>query len=162
MPRPCKYRILNYKYNDLYFKPRGIPLSKIEEINLTFDELEAIRLADLLGLYHQSAAEMMNLSRQTFDNILIKAHYKIADFLINQKALKIEGGKIIMNERKFLCSDCNHVWTVPYGTRRPDKCPNCQKTNIHRHPDDRGYNRQNMHSLDRRRRRHGCANNQGR
>ncbi len=158
MARPCKCRTINHSYDCLYFKPRGIPLCDIEEITLTIDELESIRLSDLLGLYQESAAEKMDVSRQTYGNILKKAHNKVADFLINKKALKIEGGKIIMNDRKFLCSDCKHEWSVPHGTGRPSSCPNCQKTNIHRHPDDKGFNRQN----GRGRRRHGCMNNQER
>jgi len=66
----------------------------LEEINLTLDELEAIRLADLEGLYQEDAAKKMNISRQTFGNIINSAHKKIADALLNAKALKIEGGTI--------------------------------------------------------------------
>jgi len=77
-----------------YYKPRGIPLSVLQHINLTFDELEAIRLADLEGMYQEKAAEKMNISRQTFGRIIESAHKKIADALVNGKALSIEGGTI--------------------------------------------------------------------
>ncbi len=77
-----------------YYKPRGIPLSALQHINLTYDELEAIRLADLEGLYQEKAAEKMNISRQTFGRIIESAHKKIADALVNGKALSIEGGTI--------------------------------------------------------------------
>ena len=63
-------------------------------VNLTLDELEAIRLADLTELYQEDAAKKMNVSRQTFGNIINSAHKKIADALLNAKALKIEGGNI--------------------------------------------------------------------
>jgi len=63
-------------------------------VNLTLDELEAIRLADLEGLYQEDSAKKMDISRQTFGNIIKKAHKKIADVLLNAKALKIEGGKV--------------------------------------------------------------------
>jgi predicted DNA-binding protein (UPF0251 family) len=66
----------------------------LEEINLTLDELEAIRLADWDGLYQEDAAKKMNISRQTFGNIINSAHKKIADVLLNAKALKIEGGVV--------------------------------------------------------------------
>jgi predicted DNA-binding protein (UPF0251 family) len=66
----------------------------LEHVTLTVDELEAIRLADLQGLYHEQAAEKMNISRQTFGRILESAHKKIADVLVNGKALSIEGGPI--------------------------------------------------------------------
>jgi len=67
-------------------------LDALEEVNLTLDELEAMRLADLAGLYQEDAARKMNISRQTFGNIINSAHKKIADVLLNAKALKIEGG----------------------------------------------------------------------
>jgi predicted DNA-binding protein (UPF0251 family) len=77
-----------------YYKPRGIPLSVLEEVTLTVDEFEAIRLADLEGLYQADAAEKMNISRQTLGRILESAHKKIADALVHGKALLIKGGPI--------------------------------------------------------------------
>jgi predicted DNA-binding protein (UPF0251 family) len=77
-----------------YYKPRVIPLSTLQHINLTYDELEAIRLADLEGLYQEKAAEKMNISRQTFGRIIESAHKKIADALVNGKALSIDGGTV--------------------------------------------------------------------
>jgi len=66
----------------------------LQHITLTFDELEAIRLTDLQGLYQEQAAEKMNISRQTLGRILESAHKKIADALVNGKALAIQGGPI--------------------------------------------------------------------
>jgi uncharacterized protein len=66
----------------------------LEEVNLTLDELEAVRLADWEGLYQEDAAKKMDISRQTFGNIIDRAHKKIADVLLNAKALKIEGGMV--------------------------------------------------------------------
>jgi predicted DNA-binding protein (UPF0251 family) len=66
----------------------------LEVVNLTVDELEAVRLADLEGLYQEAAAEKMRISRQTFGRILESAHKKIADALVNGKALSIEGGDV--------------------------------------------------------------------
>jgi predicted DNA-binding protein (UPF0251 family) len=77
-----------------YYKPRGIPLSVLEEVTLTVDEFEAIRLTDLEGLYQADAAEKMNISRQTLGRILESVHKKIADALVNGKALLIKGGPI--------------------------------------------------------------------
>ena len=94
MPRPCRCRRIRCKPDTNYFKPRGIPLDSLEEVNLTLDELEAVRLADLEGLYQADASEKMDVSRQTFGNIIKSAHKKIADVLLNAKALKIEGGKV--------------------------------------------------------------------
>lgn len=76
-----------------YYKPRGIPLSTLEQVNLTVDEIEAIRLVDWDGLYQADAAEKMNISRQTLGRILESARKKIADALVTGKALSIQGGQ---------------------------------------------------------------------
>jgi predicted DNA-binding protein (UPF0251 family) len=113
-------------------------VTELDEVVLKLDELEALRLADIESLYHEDAAKKMNVSRQTFDRILLRAHATIADAIVNGKAIKIEGGHIMSNERKFQCSDCSHAWTLAYGTGRPDSCPGCQGKNIHRSADERG------------------------
>jgi uncharacterized protein len=94
MSRPCRFRRIRCKPDTNYFKPRGIPIGMLEEINLTLDELEAVRLADLEEMYQEDAAKKMAISRQTFGNIINSAHKKIADALLNAKALKIEGGTV--------------------------------------------------------------------
>ena len=90
MPRPRKVRCIRCKPDATYFKPRGIPLVELEEISITMDELESIRLADYEGLYHEKAAARMKISRQTFGRILHQAHKKVAECLMKGKALKIE------------------------------------------------------------------------
>jgi predicted DNA-binding protein (UPF0251 family) len=142
MPRPFKCRRVNYEPEVSYFKPRGIPLTKLDEVILTVDEFESIRLADIEGLYQDEAAMEMNVSRQTFGNIVKSAHRKIAEALIKGKAIKIKGGVYQMAEmRKFRCYECKHVWETAYGTDRPRGCPECQSKNIHRDEDDRGHAR---------------------
>lgn len=94
MPRPRNCRRIGCMPQANYYKPRGVPLSALQHVKLTFDELEAIRLADMEGLYQEKAAEMMNISRQTFGRIIESARKKIADALVNGKALSIEGGII--------------------------------------------------------------------
>jgi predicted DNA-binding protein (UPF0251 family) len=106
---------------------------RLEEVNLTLDELEAVRLADSEGMYQQQAAESMNISRQTFGNIIDSAHRKIADALLNAKALKIAGGTYVKVEtRRFQCRCCNHVWEVARAAARPAGCPHCKKSQIQR------------------------------
>ena len=92
MPRPVRCRRVHCRPDANYFKPRGIPTDLLEEVNLNMDELEAIRLADLEGMYQEEAAKKMKVSRQTLGRILESAHKKIADALVNGKALSIEGG----------------------------------------------------------------------
>ena len=142
MARPRHCRRVGFLPESNYFKPRGIPLLMLEEVNLTVDEFEAIRLADLNSLYQEQAAEKMKVSRQTFGRIIESAHKKVAEALAKGKALKIEGGDFTMaSMRKFRCSDCQHSWEVPYGTGRPEGCPSCKSGNIHRAEKDRGFAR---------------------
>ncbi|MCX5848363.1 MAG: DUF134 domain-containing protein [Deltaproteobacteria bacterium] len=104
MPRPkCRRNICGIPDKN-YFKPRGIPTVDLEEIVLSLDEFEAVRLADYEQLYQEEAATKMNISRQTFGRIIEAAHKKIADVLINGKALKIEGGEVALDENK----SCGH------------------------------------------------------
>jgi len=106
---------------------------ELDQLVLTVDEFEAIRLADLEGLYQDQAAEEMNVSRQTFGRIIGSAHKKIAQALVEVKALVIEGGDIEMSEaREFKCDSCQHTWEVPFGTCRPSECPECKGKNLHR------------------------------
>ena len=132
MPRPIKVRRVQCDPQANYFKPRGVPVSMLEEVVLLKDELEAIRLADLDEKYQQEAADNMNVSRQTFGNIIRSAHQKIADALVNGKALKIKGGVVAMQERQFQCQNCKHQWTMPFGTGKPGSCPQCQGNDIFR------------------------------
>jgi len=94
VPRPQKCRKIAFQPDVVYFKPAGIPVRELEEITLSLDEMEAVRLADLEGLYQEEAAGRMNVSRQTFANILASAHGKIAESLVFGKALRIWGGNI--------------------------------------------------------------------
>jgi len=86
------------------FHPEGIPAPDFAGIVLALDEFEAIRLADLEGLYQEQAAERMRVSRPTFGRILAAAHRKVAEALSNGKTLKIEGGTVRMERlRSFPC-----------------------------------------------------------
>jgi predicted DNA-binding protein (UPF0251 family) len=101
MSRPKKDRCINCLPSSPCFKPRGIPLYQLKEVILNLDELEAIRLADYEGLYHEKAAEKMNISRPTFGRIINNARSKIADAIINGKALQIE----TLNKKRRLSNE---------------------------------------------------------
>jgi uncharacterized protein len=124
------------------FKPAGIPASALEVVVLSMDEFEAIRLADLDGLYHDKAAEQMKVSRQTFGRIIEAARHKVAEALVKGFALRIEGGEIEMAKmRIFKCMKCRHQWDVPFGTGRPAGCPACNDAAICRAERQRGRKR---------------------
>jgi uncharacterized protein len=139
MARPKCARFVNDFPGTTFFKPRGIPMVELEEVTLSVDEFEAVRLADLEGFYQEDAAKRMNISRATFGRIVESAHRKVADALINGKAIKIEGGVVTMTQKRmFHCSDCQHSWEVPFGTGRPVACPQCGGQNFHRSDANRG------------------------
>jgi len=91
--RPKCCRKVDFEPGFLYFKPKGVPLFKIEEVFLENDELEALRLSELECLNQEMAAQKMNISQSTFNRILQQARRKIVDFIINGKSLKINGGQ---------------------------------------------------------------------
>lgn len=154
MARPHKCRRISRLPDNPYFKPAGIPLRQLKDITLTLDEYEALRLADLEKMYHESAAKEMGISRQTFGNILTNAHQKVADSIVNGKAIKIEGGVYQMDGiRIFCCRDCHHEWQLPFGTGRPRNCISCKSINIHRSPAGQGNGGENSQKQRKRNRR---------
>ncbi|OGL87657.1 hypothetical protein A3I42_02840 [Candidatus Uhrbacteria bacterium RIFCSPLOWO2_02_FULL_49_11] len=92
MARPQKTRCVNYEPEAVYFKPRGVPLSLLEEVVLSLDEMEAIRLKYVEGLDQVACAKRMKVSQSTLQRILTSANRKIAQALTQGKAIKIEGG----------------------------------------------------------------------
>ena len=93
MVRPRKNRIVAFDPDVSYFKPRGIPMIELEEVCLTVDGCESIRLADLIGMSNEEAGCRMGVPRATFGRIIQQAHKIIADALINGKTINIDGGK---------------------------------------------------------------------
>lgn len=99
MPRPQKCRWVKGEPDINYFKPMGVPMHSLEEVVLSVEELEAIRLKDLEGLEQEECADKMKISRPTFFRIIMSAREKVADALVNGKAIKVEGGNYrIYNE----------------------------------------------------------------
>lgn len=123
MPRPHKRRLI---YGDIeadYFKPRGKPLTELEEIVLEADEIEALRLADLEARYHNDAADRMGVSRQTFGNIIKRARHKMADALIHGKAIRLTPAQ----STQITCRRCGRVWREQYANAGDVNCPECDK-----------------------------------
>lgn len=92
MPRPRLCRRVASEPETTYFKPAGVPLRELEESIITVDEFEAIRLKDLEELEQEESATKMGISQPTFHRLILSARKKIADALVNGKAIKIEGG----------------------------------------------------------------------
>lgn len=99
MPRTPMARILGSAMTKRGFRPNGASANSAAVI-LSLDEAEALRLADLEGLYQQAAAQKMGVSRQTFGRIVESARRKTADALLNGKKLRIEGGVVILRKEQ--------------------------------------------------------------
>jgi predicted DNA-binding protein (UPF0251 family) len=134
MARPQKDRRVAFNPDVSYFKPRGIPMIRLEEVRLTVDQREAIRLSDLLGMSHEEAGRRMGVSRATFGRIIQRGRKAIADALINGKAINVEGGnyRMVNQNRIFECRNCTHTWVEEKGTGRPRRCPKCKQNNLRR------------------------------
>ena len=89
MVRPIKPRRVFFDPNVTYFKPRAVPLAMLEEVDLSIDELEALRLCDFKNLEQTKAARKMKISQSTLQRILTSARQKVAQALIEGKAIKI-------------------------------------------------------------------------
>lgn len=127
MPRPQKCRRVAYVPGITFFKPAGIPMSSLEEIQLSLEEAEALRLKDLEGMEQEAAAEKMNVSRPTFQRILSSARRKVADALLNGRAVRITGGNYEMAFRRLRCQR-GHEWDIPISMEAeetPTLCPTC-------------------------------------
>jgi len=134
MVRPKKNRVVAFEPEISYFKPRGIPLVDLEEVIMTVDEREAIRLSDLLDMSYEDAGKSMEVSRATFGRIIQRARKMVAEALINGKAINIEGGNysIAGETRIFVCEKCENKWKEPCGTGKPEHCPSCKGKYFHR------------------------------
>ena len=89
MPRPRNRRRVRGKPNSTYFKPAGIRMIDLEDSVLEMEEFEAVRLKDFLELEQGKCAEQMNISQPTFHRLIKEARKKIADAIVNGKAIEI-------------------------------------------------------------------------
>jgi hypothetical protein len=96
MVRPRKIKTINFEPDVTYFKPRAVPLNQLEEVEITLDELETLRFANIKKLSQADAAKKMNVHQSTFHRTLTRAREKVTDALVNGKAIKIRGGEYKM------------------------------------------------------------------
>lgn len=119
MPRPRKCRLVGLAPEATVFKPCGIPACASEAVKLGLDELEAIRLADLDGLYQQTAAEKMRVSRATFGRLIEAARHKIATALLQSRTLAFQGGPVqIRRAHGSPCVHCMMSCQARYARKR--------------------------------------------
>jgi predicted DNA-binding protein (UPF0251 family) len=116
--RPPCTRLVSIRPPSALFKPAGVPARDLEELVLTLDELEALRLADLEGLYQEDAAAQMGISRPTLGRVLEQARRKVAEALVLGRALRITGGPVAPRPQGPGCS-------CPRRGPAARDCPRC-------------------------------------
>jgi predicted DNA-binding protein (UPF0251 family) len=103
----------------------------LEQVTLTVDEYEALRLVDRDGLDQQQAAGRMGVSRATCARIVESAHRKVAEALSEGKAIRIEGGNFVLKKNRFRCMSCGTLWegklsSVTAAEQPAPSCPKCK------------------------------------
>lgn len=140
MARPVKWRRIENMPRFLNFTPLGQGQRTVEENVLKLEELEAVRLKDLEGLEQEDCATRMEVSRPTFQRILIAAREKIADSLIHGKSIRIEGGNYTRGICPVRCLDCGKVWDESIERLENDdsdyNCPDCHSQRLECCPED--------------------------
>jgi len=101
-PRPRKWRFCRPFSGVAFYKPRGVPLSALEVIELGQDELEAMRLCDCEGLEQEEAAQRMNVSRGTVQRLVYSGRKKMLETVLNNKALRVVGGEHIVPPQRLM------------------------------------------------------------
>lgn len=130
MARPTKLRKIEHVPAIPYFIPSDKEIKELPENILKLEELEAIRLKDLEGLEQEECAKKMEVSRPTFQRILLAAREKVADSLIHGKIIHVEGGNFTRNICPIICQTCGHEWSESFEHMEEIKsgtyaCPSC-------------------------------------
>ncbi|MGC8979552.1 DUF134 domain-containing protein [Caldisericum sp.] len=136
MARPLRCRRVWLLPNFTYFKPAGIKMAKLEEVVLTVDEFEAVRLKDLEELEQEAVGKKMNISQPTLHRLLLSARKKIAEAIVKGKAIKIEGGVYMVAGRGRLGSGLGRGLGRGLGSRGAGGasvcvCPKCGNEQPH-------------------------------
>jgi predicted DNA-binding protein (UPF0251 family)/DNA-directed RNA polymerase subunit RPC12/RpoP len=135
MAKPKKDRRVQYPPSVVYFKPQGIPMVQLEQETLTVDEYEALRLVDKDGLDQAAAATRMGISRATCARIVESAHRKVAEALTEGKAIRIEGGNVVLKSNRYRCMECGNLWEAEFTKAAKSvegsvACPDCSSERI--------------------------------
>ncbi|MBE9505840.1 MAG: DUF134 domain-containing protein, partial [Chloroflexi bacterium] len=133
MPRPMKLRQVAFAPGATFFKPAGVAMAILQRVTLTLEEVEALRLKDIENLHQEECAKEMGISRATFHQILKSAHGKLADAMVNGKAIRVEGGNFAFPGARFRCRNDGHEWSLPPGPlpgAASVSCPTCSSRDV--------------------------------
>jgi predicted DNA-binding protein (UPF0251 family)/DNA-directed RNA polymerase subunit RPC12/RpoP len=125
MPRRKRHRLVTKEPPVSVYKPAGIPAKELEEILITIDEFEALRLADFEGKSQREASVIMQVSQPTFNRILSSARSKVAKGLVQGSVLRIEGGRYVLADGSgtLECLDCGA--SMDMNEEDKSACKNC-------------------------------------
>lgn len=129
MARPIKSRKVEFLPETTYFVPLGKEKQDIEQTVLKVEELEAMRLKDIEGLTQQECADEMEISRQTFQNIIDSGRKKIAIALTEGRTINIKGGNYAFSFCKLKCNTCNKTYDINFEKDK-DTCPSCNSKKV--------------------------------
>jgi len=130
MPRRKRHRLVTKEPPVSVYKPAGIPAMELEEILITIDEFEALRLADFEGLSQRDASTAMQISQPTFNRVLSSARHKVASGLVQGFVLRIEGGRYRLADGTGIleCIDCGA--SVDMSSENKSSCHACGSTRL--------------------------------
>ncbi len=111
------------------YKPFGSSKVCDGEVELLYEEYEAIKLADYDLMPHHEACHLMGISRATFARIYESARRKIASAFVEAKTIKTVYGNVYFDENWFRCNDCENAFTIP-NPRIKRICPVCRSQSI--------------------------------
>ncbi len=129
MARPKKFRRVAQFPKENYFVPYGVPRCQLEETNISVEELEAMRLKDVESLSQEECAELMGVSRQTFQLIIESGRAKLTSALLEGKAISIKGGHYTTEQCKFVCLECGHSYEIDFKQDH-QMCPKCGSVQV--------------------------------
>ena len=124
MPQRMKCRKVEFLPETDTFLPEGKQDKDAGEYVLKIEELEAMRLKDVMGLSQEACAEKMKVSRQTFQKIIDEARKKVALALIDGTGIRISGGSFVTRSCKIECAECKHIYEPSFGDDKV-MCPKC-------------------------------------
>ena len=130
MARPQRERKIKEPPRIQGFSPYGVPQGAAEQVVLTIDEFEAIRLADYEGLDQAQAAERMGISGSTFSRLIDRAHRKVGEAFAEVREIVIDGGSIHFRNNVYRCGNCGHIIRMGIESSGPQKCPSCGSLNV--------------------------------
>ncbi|MBN2890489.1 MAG: DUF134 domain-containing protein [Bacteroidales bacterium] len=129
MARKEKNRIVHQPPLYSEFKPAGVAARFLNQIELSLDEYEALRLADYEGMSQDEASFEMDISRPTFTRLIEKARKKMVEFIVTGKKLKIVDGNIHFKNNVFKCLDCEQMFVMQIN-ETVSLCPSCSSENV--------------------------------